>query len=162
MKKIRKSKKGVQLSTMLIGMLFTIGITALMYTWIFDGVNQYSASPPSNYNDSYYKVKGIYGNLSNDFNSTFDQLNTINSNTANQGVTTVVLSFVDFFFNAAYRAAKVALGSVVSIFTLIDVSISGLPLGGDTNLIKGLAYLSILFIAIIAILMRFVFKSGAE
>lgn len=155
----RLNKKGQRLSGIMLGIVFTIGITFFLFMWIGDGVTQYNITPPSNYNSSFYVVQGITGNLTSNLNSTYSELQNINSNTATGGANAI--DYISFFFNAAYRGAIAALASIGGIFSLIDLSLGNLPIPGIGQ-IKGLMYLAILIIAVVAILMRFVFKSGGE
>lgn len=153
MKQIQNSKKG-ELSNIVLGLLFTVAFVTLYFSWIGDGITQYGVTPPSGYNESYYIVQGVYSNLSVKINQTYDQLQAINSDTG--GIAQVV-DFLGFFFSSAYRAAQIAVRSVLAMFGLVDVSISNLPLGTNGAILKGLGLLGLTAIGVF-LLMKYVFK----
>lgn len=158
MKYLVKNKKGLQLSNMILGMLLTIAVITGFSLWIADGVTQYSSSPPSGYNTSFARITEESTNLGKQLTNASKQLDTINSETQGNRV----LDFLSFFFDAGYRAAQIAVLSIGSMNTFVDVAISETPLGEFGNLLKILAYAALLAVFIIGILLNFIIKSGRE
>lgn len=158
MKRLKKNKKGLQLSNMIIGLLITVAITMGFFVWLSDGITQYASTVPSDYNSSFLRIQGIYGNLSSNINQSYEELQDVSSQT--EGVT--VVDFLSFFFNAGYRSAKIAALSITSMFSVGDAAVSVIPLGSYADLLKGLLFLGIIVIFAIGILLNFIIKSGRE
>jgi hypothetical protein len=153
-----KDKKGLQLSSMIIGLLLTISLTAGLFIWLSNGITGYDASPPSGYNQSFLKIQDAYGDLSQNVNQTYNELQDISSETGGNSVT----DFLGFFFGAAYRSANIAAQTIGSMFSIGDSAVDSIPLGEYGNLLKGLLFLGIIVVFAIGILLNFVIKSGRE
>ena len=154
------NKKGLQLSNIIIGMLLTVGVMLGYFAWISDGITQYGVNTPSEFNESFNTMYGVYGNLSLIINNTQQQLNTPDANSP-QGFSQT-FDFLGYFFNAGYRAAQTAMTAMGSMFAIVDVSISTSVLGSYGDIIKGLLLLGIIVIFIIGILLNYIIKSGRE
>lgn len=158
MKQLIKNKKGLQLSHMIIGMLVIIGIMMGYFYWITDAVNQYGIAQPSGANDSFYKINNTVSQIDTLLVNTSTELNQINSRNNNN----IALDFISFFFDAGYRAAKVATLSIGSMNVFVDVAVDTAIPGTYGSLVKNLLLLGIIVIFVIGILMAFIIKSGRE
>lgn len=165
MKKITQNKKGLRLSNMIIGMLLTVGVMMGLFAWMVDGVNNYGVNPPDDYNESFFKIQGVYGNLSENIGESYNQIQNISTNTGSSGV----VDFLGFFFSSGYRAAQTAVKSISSMFTLTDIAISETPISQNlpngtnyADLLKGLLWLGLVVVFSIGILLNYVIKSGRE
>lgn len=147
----------MQLSKIMIGMFVIIAIVTGLFTFISDGITRYGVTVPAGYNDSFAKITGTQSSLTSNINATYDDLNNIDSSNSG-GIT----DFLGFFFNAGYRAAKTATGSITGINTMVDVAIGSLPIGGYGATLKVLFMGGILVAIVIGILLNFVIKSGRE
>lgn len=149
------NKKGLQLSNMIIGMLFTVAIVSGFFIWISDGITQYSATAPTDYNQSFERVKNISAALEDDLRDTQSTLNNTKGNDN-------FLDYFGFLINAGYSAGKTAVNSITSMGELVDVAIEQSALGAYGDLLKSLILLTIITIFIIGILLNFILKSGRE
>lgn len=160
MTSLLKNKKGIQLTKIIVGQLLVISVIMGIYLFLNAGINEYVSSPPAEYNESFLRIKGIYGNLSETLNKTNTELGDIDSSTG--GVVDTVNDFLGFFFNAGYRAARVAGLSIGGINTMIDVALSEVALGSYGDLLKGLLLLGVIVVFVIGIFLNFIIKSGRE
>ena len=148
----------MQLSKMLIGNIIVIAIVTGIFIFISDGINQYGVVAPDGYNESFVKIANTQQNLIDNINSTYDDLNNVESSTTGGGST----DFLGFFFNSGYTAARTAIGSISGVNTMIDVAIGSLPLGNYGAILKVLFLGAIFIVMTIGILLNFIIKSGRE
>jgi hypothetical protein len=145
----------MQLSKIIIGTLAVNLIVVGFFFYIASGANTYTSISSTGYNnESFIKIGEVYKSI----NSTIQESESELNNTKSDSIT----DFLGYFFNKGYQAVKITLQVISSEYTLVDASVTNLPLGQFGAVVKSILIIMILVVFSVGLLLAFIIKSGRE
>lgn len=140
----------VQISKIILGMIFVSLIVTGLVLYFAGGVNQYS---PSGYNNSSL----------NELRESFDEIATMANETKTKMDSVQaddnILDRIGVMFTGGYTAAKTIGKSYDTLNTMTDTAVDELPLGEYGSTIKIMLGVAIVVVIFIMILLHFLIKS---
>lgn len=140
----------VQISKILIGMVFVTLVVTGMVLFLAGGVSTYN---PTGYNDSSFnKITDSFSEINEITNETKDKIDEVKSDDN-------ILDRIGVFFSGGYSAVKVVAKSYDTLGDMTDVAVDELPLGAYGSTIKLAVGVIILIVIFVMILLHFLIKS---
>jgi hypothetical protein len=140
----------VQISKILIGMVFVTLIVTGMVLYLGGGATTYSSN---NYNDtSFNKITDSFDEIENLTSETKDKMDEVKADDN-------ILDRIGVFFSGGYTAVKVVGKSYDTLGDMSDVAVDELPLGAYGSTIKLAIGVIVLIVIFIMIILHFLIKS---